>query len=172
MHTYIDCEIIPSEIPNHHSFRVRTDIGLVFLFQVSDRAALERWVRWFKGVGADNTKEAKTRNEEEPSLVPADQLPQPKFQSATFGLAGATTAATPTAAVEAPTSDVLTPSILSRSSFYAPSAFSTPQQQMNDSSRSALHNPSASMTGTSTTMSAMGNGNSFGVMDSNWRRYP
>ncbi|KAG2236589.1 hypothetical protein INT48_000143 [Thamnidium elegans] len=67
LHSYTDCEIIPSEESNHHSFRVRTTVGLVFLFQVSDNAALERWVTQSATFGIENT--AATSSVAQPSLA-------------------------------------------------------------------------------------------------------
>ncbi|KAG2232035.1 hypothetical protein INT48_000590 [Thamnidium elegans] len=153
LHSYTDCEIIPSEEESHHSFRVRTDDGLVFLFQVSDREALERWFKWFKGGKADDA----TVKKDIP--VPLDQLSLPKLQSTTFGVGN-----------NSGTTSIAQPSMAAHSSFYTPSAFST-SQQVQDGSQSALHNPLISINSLGHNMSGI-NGGSFGVVESKWKRYP
>lgn len=158
MHSYTDCEIIPSEESNHHSFRVRTTVGLVFLFQVSDHAALERWVSWFKGGKAENSTNV-TKREQKIKKESSDlsQLPT-NAQSATFGVEN-------TAAI----SSVAQPSLAAHSSFYAPSALGS--QQMHDAPESALHNRSTSTNFTDQNIDSIANTGSFGVKSS-WPRYP
>ncbi|KAI9268604.1 7 transmembrane sweet-taste receptor of 3 GCPR-domain-containing protein [Helicostylum pulchrum] len=156
LHSYTDCEIIPSEEASHHSFRVRTDVGLVFLFQVSDREALERWVKWFKGGKADEA----TVKKDQDSPVPLDQLSLPKLQSTTFGVGNDS----------GTTSSIAQPSMAAHSSFYTPSAFSNISQQIQDGSQSALHNPLLSSNNLENNMSGI-NGGSFGVVQSSWQRY-
>jgi hypothetical protein len=169
MHSYIECEIATSNDKNHHTFRVRTDIGLLFMFQVSDKAALDRWVSWFKGgstVANNNINIEKNNNN--PNL---DQLSVPaKMQSATFG------------------GIVDNFSSIRRdgeySSFYDTNIITTCQHEQsnhaNDNSRSRLYQQSivSNNTNSNNTESSsdqnlsMGNGNSFGVMaESSWQRY-
>ncbi|KAL0073463.1 periplasmic binding protein-like I [Phycomyces blakesleeanus] len=52
-YTYTLCEQI-SAGRNIYIFRVTTDKQQIFLFQVNDQIALDRWIQWFKGPGADN----------------------------------------------------------------------------------------------------------------------
>ncbi|KAG2229061.1 hypothetical protein INT48_005646 [Thamnidium elegans] len=142
-----------TEEESHHSFRIRTDLGLVFLFQVSDREALKRWVKRFKGGKAEDA----TVKKDIPVLL--DQLSLPKLQSTTFGVGN-----------NPGTTSITQPSMTAHSSFYIPSAFST-SQQVQDGSQSALHNPLLSINNLEHNLSGI-NGSSFGVVESKWKRYP
>lgn len=162
MHAYVDCELINSSEENHHIFRVRTDVGLVFLFQVSDDIALKRWVNWFKGGSApannDTTKKDNIATEDQ-QVQQLDQLSRPKMQTATFGVGDSS-------------SSIAQPSIAAYSSYYSTNVLTNSHQQqsqMNDISFSALH--SQSMLSIQSEQ-PMGASNSFGVIDSTWQRYP
>lgn len=196
MHYYIDCEIVTSNDKSHYTFKVRTDIGLVFMFQVSDRAALDRWINWFRGgstLANNNMIPNKEKNEkdqhqrqqqqqqqsssgEQPQL---DQLPPIKMQSTTFGIADSTAG---------------------YSSFYNPSFIMTDHlpQITDDHSQSALYGQSSISLNDSAvdrgapmgsgssfgltvnknnnenghSFGPIGNNNSFGVIDPSWKRYP
>lgn len=134
---------------------MRTTVGLVFLFQVSDHAALERWVRWFKGGKAENSTDVTKREEKELSVA-LNQLPT-KAPSATFGVKNTTAI-----------SSVAQPSLAAHSSFYAPSALGS--QQMHDT-ESALHNRSTSTSFKDQNIDSTTDTGSFGV-NSIWPRYP
>ncbi|KAI9281054.1 periplasmic binding protein-like I [Sporodiniella umbellata] len=47
VYKYTLCETISTGNQDHHTFRVRTDKGGWFLFQVCDHSSLNRWVNWF-----------------------------------------------------------------------------------------------------------------------------
>lgn len=195
MHYYVECEMSMSKDKNYHTFRVRTDVGLLFMFQVSDRAALERWVNWFKGgstVANNNNMIAQNKEEKKEDHQQAqqmqqeqqqhqqlDQLPLPKMQSATFGI---------------------NDSSAGYSSFYNPSLILTEHlpQIIDDNSQSALYGPSSTTISESAidrnmpmgngnsfglmvnndnqnnghSFGPIGNNNSFGVIDPSWKRYP
>lgn len=133
---------------------MRTTVGLVFLFQVSDHAALERWVSWFKGGKTENSTDITKREEK----IKKESSDLTKAQSATFGVEN-------TAAI----SSVAQPSLAAHSSFYAPSAFGS--QQMHDTPESASHNRSTSTNFTDQNIDSTANTGSFGIKSS-WPRYP
>lgn len=138
---------------------MRTTVGLVFLFQVSDQAALERWVDWFKGGKAENSTDATKREEKiKKELSVALSQPPAKVQSATFGIESTVS-----------TSSVAQPSLAAHSSFYAPSALGS--QKMHDTQQSALHNRSNSIGFIDQNVDPTANTSSFGV-NSSWSRYP
>jgi hypothetical protein len=186
---------MPSKNKNHHTFRVRTDEGLVFMFQVSDQVALERWINWFKGVGAIPSRSAAPRKghneekkslssttttEEETSSSSGSQLQFPaehNLQSATFGNV-------PQDSVSAIVGN--SSIYINTSSFYTPTSMTDTHHpfQNADSSRSALYNHPNQLSSMSMLESEVhchstndGNhipmaGSSFGVIDPHWRRYP
>ena len=136
MHSYIDCEIVTSNDKNHHAFKVRTDVGLQFMFQVSDKAALQRWVNWFRGGSTlPNTFQKEEAYESSQSTTPA------KMEAATFG--GMNHNAT------------------EFSSFYQHMDDQSYMESFKDNSQSALYQQSTE----SRNILPMGAGNSFGVMD-------
>ncbi|KAG1278405.1 hypothetical protein G6F65_007863 [Rhizopus arrhizus] len=47
VYNYAHCEAASTGHSNHYTFRVRTDKGLYFLFQVYDNESLNRWISWF-----------------------------------------------------------------------------------------------------------------------------
>ncbi|RCI03986.1 hypothetical protein CU098_002568, partial [Rhizopus stolonifer] len=79
LYNYTSCEVVPSGKKDHQIFRVFTEEGVCFLFQVYDRESLDRWVDWFN-VGTEQTSP-------EISLPPPTQAPgrMPKDDSVTFG---------------------------------------------------------------------------------------
>ncbi|KAI7887263.1 periplasmic binding protein-like I [Mucor mucedo] len=161
MHAYVDCEMVNSTEENHHIFRVRTDAGLVFLFQVSDNTALKRWIKWFKGgapASDNNTANQVAIATEDQQVLPLDQLSRPKMQTATFGVGDSS-------------SSVAQPLVAAYSSFYSTNLMTNSHQQsrMNSESYSTMHGQSML---SSQPEQPMGASNSFGIMDSNWQRYP
>lgn len=173
MHSYIECEAAVSNENDHHTFRVRTDVGLVFMFQVSDKASLERWVNWFKG-GSTLPNNSVNKEKGSDNNQQLDQLTTPaKMQSATFG-------------------GIDNYSYIRRdgeySSFYDTNIITTCQHDqsshiINDSSRSALYQQQQSMISNATNNNGtesmaehgfiMGSGTSFGVMgEPSRQRYP
>lgn len=174
-------------------FRVRTDEGLVFMFQVSDKIALERWINWFQGVGATPSRSATTAGRkqfeekktssistEEVSTNAGSQLQFPaerNMQAATFGNV-------PGDSVSALVGD--SSIYINTSSFYTPTSVSDTQHQLDDinNSRSALYSHPSELSSMSILESGVHchstNGDShvpmastsFGVVDSSWQRYP
>lgn len=157
VHTYVDCEAVASTEENHHIFRVRTDVGLVFLFQVSDDIALKRWIKWFKGgeVPTGDTTHQISIAAENQQIQPLDQLSRPKMQTATFGVGDSSSSVAP-------------PSVAAYSSFYSTNLLAN-SNHMNNESYSTLHGHSML---SNQPAQSMGVSNSFGVIDTNWQRYP
>lgn len=149
MHSYKECDVVTSNDKNHHTFKVRTTTGLLFMFQVSDEVALERWERWFKGRAANpSNPNASQKNHDDKAVMPV------KMQQATFG-----------AMDNFPSKSRRDEEY---SSFYDTNIITTCQHtpdQAIDNSRSALYQQSfESSFSTHTDNAPMGNGTSFGVM--------
>lgn len=195
MHHYIDWERLPTKNKNHHTFSVRTVTGLTFMFQVSDREALDRWLKWFEGVDTspnrgrhapaaaataqDLQESSDSRSDSgEKSSIHQD-LSMPKMQSATFGGVNDSSSMVPNSA-----------SFFNYTAdFYTPMSYSDTHHQLQsvDNSNSAIynnnHHPSSSMyssniphnnnTSTSNRSDLPMASNSFGVVNhSSWQRYP
>lgn len=181
MHTYVDCEVVVSGEENHHIFRVRTDVGLVFLFQVSDDIALKRWIKWFTGGAAvdGNTTNKVTAVTEDQQVPPLDQPSRPQMQTATFGVGNSSVSvshpgvstAQPSVSIAQSSVSIAQPSVAAYSSFYSTNVLTNSQQQsqINNESFSVLHGQSMLSVQSE---QPMGASNSFGIVDSSWQRYP
>lgn len=101
MHNYVHIEVVPTESKQHCFFCVRTDKGLIFKFQVSDKESLDRWLGWFHGRETVTIRKSPPVNDEKKvkTVTIVDSIsddyeetsnnafsaePQ-KLQSATFG---------------------------------------------------------------------------------------
>ncbi|KAI9255533.1 periplasmic binding protein-like I [Sporodiniella umbellata] len=76
-YNYEKCDIVPLGKKEHHIFRVFTEEGTCFLFQVYDVESLERWVGWF-----NTGPEPPEISLPEPSQAPGRM---PKDNTITFG---------------------------------------------------------------------------------------
>ncbi|GAN01001.1 hypothetical protein MAM1_0004c00430 [Mucor ambiguus] len=188
MHHYIDWERLPTKNKNHHTFSVRTVTGLTFMFQVSDREALDRWLNWFEGVdtspnrGRHAPASAALQNPQDSSESRSDSgeklsinqdLSMPKMQSATFGVNDSSSMIPNSASFFNYTAD-----------FYTPMSYSDTHHQLQsvDNSNSAIYNnnqPSSAYSSniphtTSNRSDLPMASNSFGVVNhsSSWQRYP
>ncbi|KAG0182904.1 Metabotropic GABA-B receptor subtype 3A [Apophysomyces sp. BC1034] len=68
---YLTCDVASSSI-DRYVFRVRTDEDMLFLFQVQDQVALDRWIQWFRG--PTSTKQ-RPSSESPAALTPAALTP-------------------------------------------------------------------------------------------------
>ncbi|KAI8341547.1 periplasmic binding protein-like I [Blakeslea trispora] len=186
LYNYVSCEVIKSDSRQHHTFRVRTTDGLVFMFQVSDEAALDRWLNWFNGRG-DATlgaprrqhtqirfaKEGKQGNKADDYA--ADTVDSPvrsmdpvhhKTQLETFGLGEGVPSIFNHPTFHHHTSD-----------FYDPNSFSDANNHILDfpGHPSSVQSGNYQTTSSSANDQSMGYNasanipNSFGVVDSSWR---
>lgn len=194
MHHYIDWERLETKSKNHHTFSVRTNTGLTFMFQVSDREALDRWLNWFKGVDTtpnrgrnvqtpqpfqdernDNDNDNVNDTEEKSSF--SEDLSMPKMQSATFGGVNDSSSIIPASA-----------SFFNYTAdFYTPMSYSDTHHQLQsvDNSSSAIYNNNnrsssrySSNIPNNNTIPSRSDiplaSNSFGVVnnENSWQRYP
>lgn len=190
MHHYIDWERLPTKSKNHHTFSVRTVTGLTFMFQVSDREALDRWLNWFEGIDTspNRGRHAPVPVEEQhpqdscesdsgEKMSINQDLSMPKMQSATFGGVNDSSSMIPNSA-----------SFFNYTAdFYTPMSYSDTHHQLQsvDNSSSAIYNNnrsssvySSNIPHNNTTTSNRSDlpmaSNSFGVVNhsSSWQRYP
>ncbi|KAG1146688.1 hypothetical protein G6F37_006125 [Rhizopus arrhizus] len=77
LYNYDYCEVMTKSCKeNHHIFRVRTENGAYFLFQVYDQDSLERWVHWFN-MPDEQMPSKVSKDEATFGQVLSDQLSQP-----------------------------------------------------------------------------------------------
>lgn len=190
MHHYIDWERLPTKSKNHHTFSVRTVTGLTFMFQVSDREALDRWLNWFEGIDTSPNRgrhapipveeqhpQDSCESDSGEKMSINQDLSMPKMQSATFGGVNDSSSMIPNSA-----------SFFNYTAdFYTPMSYSDTHHQLQsvDHSSSAIYNNnrsssvySSNIPHNNTTTSNRSDlpmaSNSFGVVNhsSSWQRYP
>ncbi|RCH80212.1 hypothetical protein CU098_000875, partial [Rhizopus stolonifer] len=87
VYNYTLCEASSTGNQSHYTFRVRTDKGLWFLFQVYDNDSLNRWINWFNQDPYEHTNPPPEENDERPRpLAPVLASKIPRVNDlATFG---------------------------------------------------------------------------------------
>ncbi|KAF7731952.1 Metabotropic GABA-B receptor subtype 3A [Apophysomyces ossiformis] len=92
---YLTCDVASADA-DRYVFRVRTDEDMVFLFQVQDQIALDRWIQWFRGPSSSGQRPSRgsvPAAVADTLTVPANVAPANTFGAAagavaTFGTLG------------------------------------------------------------------------------------